>query len=62
MSFWIFDTHQAMAEQGGVIWSGIRYPDDTFELLVNNKENEDKIGVVQSEFEKHLRCDEENED
>ncbi len=40
-------------ERSRVIWSGIRYPDDTFELLVNNEENEDKIGVVQSAFVKH---------
>ena len=34
-----------------MLWSGICYSDDTCELLVNYEENEDKSGVVQSDFE-----------
>ena len=61
LDFW-HPSSNGWDEIGGVIWSGIRYPDDTFELLANYEENEDKIGVVQSDFEKHWRYDEEIED
>eukprot|EP00794_Sanderia_malayensis_P008687 gene8687-biopygen6960 len=38
-------------ERSRVVWSGICYPDDVCELLVNYEENEDRSDVVHSDFE-----------
>ena len=49
LNFWN-PSSNSWDERGRVIWSEIRYPDDTWKLLVNYNGNEDRNDVLQSDF------------